>query len=140
MERFGTRLKRLRKASDITQAELAAELGVEPSAVGKYENGIQSYPRVEVLIKIAEYFNVSIDYLVRGIESAATFENHISGSLTNSALIQSSNCGVVYGGGKYLSLSPETLELLRIYEAFDGRRRLELLKYAVELENASKNQ
>ena len=64
MTGFGERLKKLRRDADITQSELAAHLGVVPSAVGKYERIPDAYPSVEALIKIAEFFNVSIDYLL----------------------------------------------------------------------------
>ena len=68
MDGFGERLRRLRKEHDITQGQLAEVIGVVPSAVGKYERIPQSYPSVEALIKIADYFNVSTDYLLMGSE------------------------------------------------------------------------
>ena len=66
MDGFGERLKRLRQDRNITQSELAAQLGVVPSAVGKYERIPNAYPSVDALIKIADFFGVSIDYLLRG--------------------------------------------------------------------------
>ena len=59
MDGFGERLRRLRKSRDITQSDLAEYIGVVPSAVGKYERLADSYPSVEALIKISEYFDVS---------------------------------------------------------------------------------
>lgn len=61
------RLKELRTSINMSQAELAEALGISPAAVGMYESGSR-LPKYEILEKIADYFNVSIDYL-RGVES-----------------------------------------------------------------------
>lgn len=60
---FSERLKELRKARGLTQEQLAAILGVERSSVGKYESR-PVIPSADVLNKIADYFDVSIDYLL----------------------------------------------------------------------------
>lgn len=140
MDDFGTRLKRLRKENDVTQAVLADYIGVVASAVGKYETVDNAYPSVEALIKIAEFFHVSIDFLLLGItpDVKQSGENNVSGSLSNSSVIQASRGGVVYNGDGSKALSPEVLELLRVYETLDGRGRLRLLNFAVELEEGGK--
>lgn len=134
MDGFGDRLRRLRKDHDITQSQLAAEIGVVASAVGKYERLPQSYPSVEALIKIADYFNVSIDYLLKGVQTSPSVENNISGQLLNSSFVQANHGGVVFNGDSKQMLSLEAVELLHIYETLKGRDRLKLLNYAVELE------
>ena len=136
MDGFGTRLRKLRKERDVTQTALAEVIGVVPSAIGKYERLPQSYPSVEALVKIADYFNVSIDYLLRGIETVPAVSNNISGSLSNSPFIQANNGGVIFQGDTNQTLSPEAVELLHIYEMLGGRDRLKLLNYAVELEGS----
>lgn len=138
MDGFGERLKRLRKERDITQSQLAEVIGVVPSAVGKYERIPQSYPSVEALIKIAEYFDVSIDYLLRGVETTPSVENNLNGQLLNSSFVQANHGGVVFNGDTKQAISPEAIELLRIYETLNGRDRLKLLNIAVELEEGSK--
>lgn len=137
MDEFGDRLRRLRKERDITQAQLAEVIGVVPSAVGKYERFPQAYPSVEALIKIAEYFSVSIDYLLRGVSAVPAVENNISGQLSNSSFIQANHNGVIFNGDTHKALSPEAVELLHIYEALGGRDRLKLLNFAVELEGST---
>lgn len=133
MDDFGERLRKLRKGRDLSQGDLAAQLGVVPSAVGKYERMPGSYPSVEVLIKISDFFGVTLDYLLKGTETAPSVENNISGLLSNSPFIQANHGGMVINGeGK--SLSPEALELLHIYATLGGRDRLKLLNFAVELE------
>ena len=139
MDGFGDRLKKLRREKDITQSQLAEVIGVVPSAVSKYERIEASYPSVEALIKIADYFNVSIDFLLRGIKMVPAVENNITGQLQNSPFIQANNGGVILNGGEGASaLSPESMELLNIYESLGGRDRLKLLNFAVELERSTK--
>lgn len=58
---FSAQLQKLRKERGATQEQLANHLGVSPQAVSKWENG--SYPDGDLLPKIADYFEVSIDYL-----------------------------------------------------------------------------
>lgn len=58
---IGDRIKNLRKERGLTQQQLAEVLGVERSSVGKYETG--SLPSAEVMLRMAEYFSVSVDYL-----------------------------------------------------------------------------
>lgn len=136
MDGFGERLRRLRKDRDITQGQLAEVIGVVPSAVGKYERIPQSYPSVEALIKIADYFNVSIDYLLKGVQAAPSVENNLNGQMLNRSFVQANHGGVVFNGEQ--SISPEAMELLHIYEQLSGRERLKLLNFAVELEEGTK--
>lgn len=138
MDGFGERLRRLRKERDITQGQLAEVIGVVPSAVGKYERIPQSYPSVEALMKIADYFDVSIDYLLRGVQAAPPVENNLNGQMLNSSFVQANHGGVVFNGDSQKAISPEAIELLRIYETLSGRDRLKLLNIAVELEGGSK--
>lgn len=62
MNEFGKRLKMLREAKDISLAKLAEDIGSTKSALSRYENGKMD-PGLKVLIKISEYFNVSLDWL-----------------------------------------------------------------------------
>ncbi|MBQ6554137.1 MAG: helix-turn-helix domain-containing protein [Firmicutes bacterium] len=136
MSEFGNRLRKLRREADVTQKQLAEVLGIVQTAVGKYECLPNSYPSVEVLIKIADYFNVSIDYLLRGTQPTTTTENNVSGDLMNSTVIQANRGGTVFNGDK--AISPEAEELLHIYDKLGVRERLKLLNFAVELEERSK--
>ena len=56
-------LKKLRKKYNITQKELAKKIDVTTSSVGMYESGARK-PSIEVLLKIVDYFDVSIDCLL----------------------------------------------------------------------------
>lgn len=57
------KLKEFRKSKNITQQELAIELDVDYTTIGKYENG-KSEPDIKTLIFLADYFGTSIDSLV----------------------------------------------------------------------------
>lgn len=59
---IGKQLKALRKEKGYTQAELAKKLHLTPKAISFYENN-QREPDIETLYKIADIFDVSIDYL-----------------------------------------------------------------------------
>jgi len=64
---IGNNIAVLRKKKGITQEELANELGVSAQAVSKWENN-SSCPDVSLLTKIADYFGVSVDALLRAKE------------------------------------------------------------------------
>lgn len=56
-------IKKLRTANNLTQVELAAELGVSKQCVSNWENDYIQ-PSIEMLIKLAEYFKVSTDFIL----------------------------------------------------------------------------
>lgn len=58
------KLSNLRKSHGLTQEELASELFISRSMIAKYETG-KAYPTNEMLQKIADYFEISIDELVQ---------------------------------------------------------------------------
>lgn len=60
---FGERLKELRTAKDLNQRELGEIIDVTRVSVSAYENGY-SQPSLEVVIKLADLFKVTIDYLI----------------------------------------------------------------------------
>lgn len=57
------RLKELRKSKNISQLKLALDLGMNQNSISRYENGVREAD-YETLIKFADYFHVSIDYLL----------------------------------------------------------------------------
>lgn len=63
MNRFPFVLKELRKQNNITQKQLAHQLGVATSRISMYEVG-EREPDFEMLEKIADYFNVGINTLL----------------------------------------------------------------------------
>lgn len=61
--RFARILQDLREDRDISRKDLATVLNISVSTLGMYEQGRRE-PNIDMLIKIANYFDVSIDFLV----------------------------------------------------------------------------
>lgn len=57
------RIKDLREDADMRQIDLANAVGIDQRTISNYETG-KTYPDSFALIKLADYFKVSIDYLV----------------------------------------------------------------------------
>lgn len=72
MMHIGPRIKELRTARKMTQAEFAQRLGVTKSAVSSYENGSR-LPSYDILIKITRIFKVSADHLL-GCDPKSTID------------------------------------------------------------------
>ena len=68
MPRFEERLIALRKERNLTQEALANKIGVTPQSVSKWETG-QSMPDINLLTPLADFFEVSIDYLLGRIDN-----------------------------------------------------------------------
>lgn len=63
MSTFAQRIKELRKERKLKQQQLADQFSIKLRTYQGYEYG-ESYPEVAKLIAIADYFDVSLDYLV----------------------------------------------------------------------------
>ncbi len=61
---FKEQLKYLRTQYGLSQWELAKELKLNRSSIGSYEEG-RAFPRLETLIAIADYFELTVDQLIR---------------------------------------------------------------------------
>ena len=69
---FGGILKSLRKRNGLSQSELGKHIGLSKAVISNYENGI-NYPDYENLIRMAEYFGVTTDYLL-GVTNVKTVD------------------------------------------------------------------
>ena len=56
-------LKKLREKAGISQKHLAESIGVSQQSINKYENH-NIEPDIDTMIRIADYFNTSVDYLI----------------------------------------------------------------------------
>ena len=61
------RLRELRLERNMSQQRLAMELSMTQNTISRYENGGRE-PGIKELIRIADYFNVSLDYLLERSE------------------------------------------------------------------------
>lgn len=63
MSRIGEKLRALRERQGLTSRELGSILGVSNSYIIRIENG-QKRPSIDLVAKIARYFNVTTDQLI----------------------------------------------------------------------------
>ena len=70
-EIFGERLRDLRIPKGMSQQALCSELNISKAALSYYENGQRS-PDIDILLVIANFFNVSADYLLGRTKAATT--------------------------------------------------------------------
>lgn len=74
MSSLGNKIKFLREQKDINQSEFAKILGIANSTLSQYETG-QRIPSDEIKLKIANYFKVTIDYLLGNSSESTTIES-----------------------------------------------------------------
>ena len=60
---MNNRLRQLRKSKGYTQIRVQMETGIEQALLSKYENG-ERIPPTETLLKLADFYRVSVDYLL----------------------------------------------------------------------------
>lgn len=116
---FGEKLYRLRIERGIYQKQLAAYLHVSVGTISNYENGVH-FPDLKALCEIADYFHVSVDYLLDRTEYISPIEDlncelidgYTSGNVMNTVLTLSKNsCRDLI---KYL-------DMLKLYEERAGK-------------------
>lgn len=66
------KIKFLRESKELTQTELAKQLGLTRSGVNAWEMGI-STPSTQYIVQLSQFFNVSSDFLL-GIENTSTID------------------------------------------------------------------
>ena len=64
MSFFGKNIKKIRIAKKLTQTEFAEIFGLKRTTLGAYEEG-RAEAKIDTLIKIADYFKLSLDQLLR---------------------------------------------------------------------------
>ncbi|EDT27502.1 helix-turn-helix domain-containing protein [Clostridium perfringens] len=79
MDNFSKRLKQLRNEKGLTLDELKDALGTTKATLSRYENGLRE-PKIDFANKAANYFNVSLDYIlgvsdVREVNELSTNES-----------------------------------------------------------------
>jgi transcriptional regulator with XRE-family HTH domain len=60
---FANRIKNLRRSKELNQVQLAEKLGVKKQSISNWEND-NIMPSIDMLIRIADFFHVSTDYLL----------------------------------------------------------------------------
>lgn len=75
VDTFGSRFKGLRKDLGLTQEELATIFFLNKSSISRYERG-QQVPELDLLQRIADFFQVGTDYLLGNSDIRNPYENH----------------------------------------------------------------
>lgn len=70
-------LRIIREKRNINQQKIAVELEISQESISKYENG-NAFPSREILIKLADYLNCSIDYLMGRTDNPSLNKEKIS--------------------------------------------------------------
>ena len=73
---FGKKLRECREAKKFSQTQLAKEVGVHQSIIGRYERE-EAKPTIDVVINIAKALNITIGYLLGENEDADLFKDPI---------------------------------------------------------------
>lgn len=72
-QKIGSLLKALRKEKNLTQAELAAKLGVSNRSVSRWENGM-TMPDFDLLVELADFYDVNVREILDGERSGACMD------------------------------------------------------------------
>lgn len=79
---FAEKLQKLRKQNGLSQEQLAEKLNVSRQAVSKWESE-QSIPDLEKVILMSDYFGVTTDYILKGIEPTENNDTKAGGKFSN---------------------------------------------------------
>jgi len=120
------------KARGISDQDLCKILGKHKSKIYDWKKG-RSEPTAQEILLIAEYFNVSADYLLTGKEPE--LNNSIQTNSGNVGVMGQSNAPVIIYGADKRVLTKEEAELLNMFDEFDVQRRMKLLQFAFDVKN-----
>lgn len=84
------RIQSLRKTKGVSQEQLADALGVSRQAVSKWESE-QTTPDLEKIILMSEYFEVTTDYILKGIETVEEMEHKTVGDVIDQKILTEKN-------------------------------------------------
>lgn len=108
------RLKELRDEKKLSQEEVAKAIGTSQTNIGRWEKGLNE-PSSGFVIKLANYFEVSIDYLLGREDDFGNIT--VTPSPSSDLSASSPNA----------SLTPEERELLELYKKLPGTRKKTVL-------------
>lgn len=99
MSQFTIRLKNLRKKNNLRQQDLATKLGVARTTIANYEQGTR-FPDKDTLNSLANFFNVSIDYLLGRSDYPYYFQSKM---MNLDQMVQIPILGVIQAGKPILA-------------------------------------
>lgn len=128
---ISSRIFALLKEQNKTQTALATYIGIRVATVSAWK-AQNTDPSANLLEKIAEFFGVSVDYLVTGKEYAPAPSQTVNQGIFGD---RNHNNTVTINGNVPLEVSEIEGELLKVCASLDIRRKNALLTYAYKLEN-----
>lgn len=128
---ISSRIFALLKEQGKTQTALATYIGIRVATVSAWK-AQNTDPSANLLEKIAEFFGVSVDYLVTGKEYAPAPSQTVNQGIFGD---RNHNNTVTINGNVPLEVSEIEGELLKVCASLDIRRKNALLTYAYKLEN-----
>ena len=84
------RIQNLRKTKGISQEQLAEAIGVSRQAVSKWESE-QSTPDLDKIVLMSDFFDVTTDYLLKGIEPTNEIEHMTVGDVIDNKILTDTN-------------------------------------------------
>ena len=84
------RIQNLRKIKGISQEQLAEAIGVSRQAVSKWESE-QSTPDLDKIVLMSDFFDVTTDYLLKGIEPTKEIEHMTVGDVIDNKILTDTN-------------------------------------------------
>ena len=126
---FYKRLKTICDERHITPTKVVKDLGLSTSKVTAWKNGTN--PKADIILKIADYLDCSVDYLL-GRESHRSVS--VENIHDNVGVVGQANAPVTIHNGTERQLTTHEKDLLRIYNECDGRKQMKLMQFAYQLE------
>ena len=120
-------LRILRKEAKKTQAQMGKALGITQQAYAAYENGVAA-PSGEILGRLAEFFNVSVDYLLGRTEAPNIARGYSPAGIIDFPVIATVRAG--YGGELVEYDTGETLQIP--VEMLHGRSADEFMVFQIK--------
>lgn len=124
---FVERFKTLLEKNVVTAYKVAKDTNISQGLMGEYQKGIKT-PSSQNIIKIADYFGCSVDYLLGRTDSPTAINSHNT--------VNGSNNIIGNGSGNRTgnTLSEQESALMDIFNKLDVVSQAKLLVYATELE------
>lgn len=124
---FVERFKTLLEKNDVTAYKVAKETNISQGLMREYQKGIKT-PSSQNIIKIADYFGCSVDYLLGRTDSPTAINSHNTVNGSNNIIGNGS------GNRTENTLSEQESALMNIFNKLDVVSQAKLLVYATELE------
>lgn len=119
----------LMKERNVTPKEISEKTGISTGNISDWKSG-RCAPKTEALIKIADYFGVSLDYLLGRTNDCSVNFNTVT---DNHGIIGHNHAPVTIINGSERKLSEQEVALINLFEKLDVLKKAQLLTYAAKL-------